>query len=66
MDGVRRWVRYQNLVVDASDFERLGQDFATETGLERRGPVGATEARLMAQRALVDYAVAWMEQHRTA
>jgi aminoglycoside 3-N-acetyltransferase len=45
VDGVRRWVRYQNLVGDASDFERLGQDFAAETGLERRGPVGATRAR---------------------
>jgi aminoglycoside 3-N-acetyltransferase len=66
LDGVCRWVRYQHLVGDASDFERLGQDFATETGQERRGPVGATRARLMAQWAVVDYAVAWMEQHRTA
>lgn len=66
VDGMRRWVRYQNLVGDASDFERLGQDFSAESGQERRGPVGATQARLMAQRAVVDYAVAWMEQHRTA
>jgi aminoglycoside 3-N-acetyltransferase len=66
VDGVRSWVRYQNLVGDASDFERIGQDFAAETGLERRGPVGATRARLMAQRAVVDYAAAWMEQDRTA
>jgi aminoglycoside 3-N-acetyltransferase len=66
VDGVRRWVRYQNLVGDASDFERLGQDFAVETGLERRSSVGASQTRLMGQRAVVDYAVAWMEQHRTA
>jgi aminoglycoside 3-N-acetyltransferase len=66
VDGMRRWVRYRNLVGDASDFERIGQDFASATGHERRGPVGATQARLMAQRAVVDYAVTWMEQHRTA
>jgi aminoglycoside 3-N-acetyltransferase len=65
VDGVRRWVRYRNLVGDASDFERIGQDFSAETGLEGRGPVGETEARLMGQRAVVDYAVTWMEQHRT-
>jgi aminoglycoside N3'-acetyltransferase len=51
---------------DASDFERLGQDFAAETGQEQHGPVGTTTARLMSQRAVVDHAVAWMEQHRTA
>jgi len=66
VDGIRRWVRYRKLAGDASDFERIGQDFAIETGPERRGPVGATQARLMAQRAVVDYAVTWMEQHRTA
>lgn len=65
-DGARRWVSYRKLVGDASDFERIGLDFAAETGLERRGPVGTTRARLMDQRAVVDYAVAWMEQHRTA
>jgi aminoglycoside 3-N-acetyltransferase len=65
VNGVRRWVRYQNLVGNASDFDRIGQDFSAKTGQERRGPVGATRARLMAQRAVVDYAVTWMEQHRT-
>jgi aminoglycoside 3-N-acetyltransferase len=66
VDGMRRWVRYRNLVGDASDFERIGQDFSAETGQEGRGPVGVTQARLMAQRAVVDYAVTWMEQHRIA
>jgi aminoglycoside 3-N-acetyltransferase len=65
VDGVRRWVHYRKLAGDASEFERLGQDFAAETGSERHGPVGATSARLMAQRTVVDDAVVWMEQHRT-
>ena len=65
VDGVRHWVRYQHLAGDASDFERIGGDFAADTGQERQGPVGATRARLMGQRAVVDYAVAWMEHHRT-
>jgi aminoglycoside 3-N-acetyltransferase len=65
VNGVRRRVRYRKLAGDAADFEQLGADFAVETGQERRGPVGATSARLMAQRAVVDYAVTWMERHRT-
>jgi len=46
------------------NFPRIGEAFAHETGLERRGQVALAEARLMPQHALVDYAVTWMEQHR--
>ncbi len=35
------------------------------TGLERRGPVGAGEDRLMPQRELVDYAIRWIGRHRS-
>jgi aminoglycoside 3-N-acetyltransferase len=47
-------------------WEGQGSPVLAETGHERRSPVGATQARLMRQRAVVDYAVAWMVQHRTA
>jgi aminoglycoside 3-N-acetyltransferase len=65
VDGERRWVAYEELDYDAADFGRLGAAFAAETGLERRGTVGAGEGRLMPQRELVDYAAHWIERHRT-
>jgi aminoglycoside 3-N-acetyltransferase len=65
VDGERRWVAYEELVIDDSDFKRLGDDFGA-TGAERRGPVGAGGARVMEQRAVVDFAVGWFADHRTA
>lgn len=64
MDGERRWVTFDDINVDASDFAILGEDFAQDTGLVRRGPVGYGDAMLAPVRPLVDYAVRWMEQHR--
>ncbi len=63
VDGVRRWVTYDVLDTNTDDFEALGRDCAA-AGLERSGPVGATTARLMSQRALVDFATDWFVQHR--
>jgi aminoglycoside 3-N-acetyltransferase len=65
-DGRRRWATFEMIDPDDSDFEMLGADFARETGLERAGPAGAGQARLMPQRALVDFGVAWLAGHRTA
>ena len=64
IDGQRRWVTYRDLEGQTNDFEQLGADFASDTGLERTGLVGNATSRLMPQRALVDYAVEWMERHR--
>jgi aminoglycoside 3-N-acetyltransferase len=66
VDGQRRWVTFEDIAWDDSDFARLGADFATDTGLERRGSVGAGEGILAPQAPMVDYAVAWMERFRTA
>lgn len=63
--GARRWVEYDDLDWDDSDFTRLGADFETETGAATVGPVGIGESRLMRQRTLVDYGVAWMERNRS-
>ncbi len=64
VDGVRRWVDVLDLDVDESDFPQLGETFARETGPVRSGPVGNAPALLMPQRALVNFAVQWMEAHR--
>jgi aminoglycoside 3-N-acetyltransferase len=63
VDGERRWVTYDDLEPDDSDFGRLGAAFAA-TGAELRGTVGAGTARLMRQRDVVDFAVTWMEANR--
>jgi aminoglycoside 3-N-acetyltransferase len=62
VDGERRWVEYVELADDTSLFEPLGKDFAAVTGLERVGPVGSGTARLMRQRALVDFGATWLSR----
>lgn len=66
VDGQRQWVTYEDWDAEAEDFERLGADFARETGLEGAGRVALAEARLMSQRAVVDYAARWLAQNRGA
>ena len=65
VDGERRWVEYEDASSDGADFEALGEDFARDVG-ERTGEVAMATARLFAQPALVDYAVTWLETHRSA
>ena len=43
---------------------QLGADFARETGLQREGQVASGRALLMPQRALIDYAIRWLERQR--
>lgn len=64
IDGERRWVEYETLEYNDDDFGQIGADFARDTGLERVGRVALAETRLMPQRALVDYAVNWIERNR--
>jgi aminoglycoside 3-N-acetyltransferase len=63
VDGTSGWVSYEELDVDGSDFAALGEAFAG-TGAERCAPVGAGTARLMRQREVVDFAVAWLPENR--
>lgn len=63
VDGVRRWVTYSTLEVDDHDFVDLGKDYEQESGLPVY-QVGGAEVRFFKQRPFVDWAAAWMEQHR--
>lgn len=60
---LRRWVEFEDLDIDSGDFERLGSDFE-ERGLAQTGSVAQGHARLMPQRALVDYAQRWIVENR--
>ena len=66
VDGERRWVRFTDTLPDDDDFAELGEDFARDTGLEQRGPLGWGDGRLMRVRAIVDYAAGWLTVHRSA
>lgn len=59
----RRWVQWDDVEPDASDFAALGAAWDA-TGATRIGRVGAGEARLMRQPELVAFAVGWLEAHR--
>jgi aminoglycoside 3-N-acetyltransferase len=65
VDGRREWRSVRDILYRAEDFPRIGADFE-ETGRVAVGRVGRATARLMRQRDLVDFAVAWMEKNRTA
>jgi len=64
-DGTSQWVTWTDVVEDEGDFEQLGADFEAAVGLSV-GRVGSATARLMPQRALVDFATTWIADHRPA
>jgi aminoglycoside 3-N-acetyltransferase len=65
VEGERRWVEFETLAFDESDFEILGCDF-DEAHPSFVHPLGAAHLRCFPQRLLVDFAVAWMERRRNA
>ena len=62
-DGTSRWSTWTDTVADAGDFERLGADFEAAVPISI-GPVGNATARLMSQRAAVEFGTAWIAAHR--
>ena len=66
MSGVGTWTTFENVDLDASDFERIGDAFVnSEAGnLVRRGRAGLADCELMPQREIVDFAIGWLEAHR--
>ncbi len=63
VDGERRWVEFEDVELDSSDFPQIGESFERESGT-RRARVGQAESLLVSQRALVDHAVEWMLENR--
>lgn len=64
IDGERRWVTYEDIDLDTDDFPQVKAAFE-RTGGVVTGTVGEGEAKRLSQRALVDFAVEWFEEHRT-
>lgn len=65
--GSRTWTTFEDIDVDASDFDRIGEDFlrSDEGKMVQHGKVGKANCQLMPQRAVVDFAVDWFEKNRT-
>jgi aminoglycoside 3-N-acetyltransferase len=62
-DGVGRWETWSEVAVDSGDFEQIGAAFE-QAGHVTVGPVGKATARLMSQRATVDFARYWIMRNR--
>ncbi len=62
-DGTSEWLSWVDVLEQEGDFEQVGADFDA-TGAVSTGPVGNATARLMSQRAVVDFATAWISSHR--
>ena len=64
-DGTSEWISWMDVLENSDDFEWIGAAFESAVGLSA-GRVGDAAARLMPQRALVDFATVWMAAHRPA
>ncbi|MFN8467783.1 MAG: AAC(3) family N-acetyltransferase [Caldilineaceae bacterium] len=63
VDGRRQWVEYEALLTDPDDFGEIGTAFDAAHNIAVR-QINAAPVRFFRQRLVVDFATAWMEQHR--
>ncbi len=64
VDGERKWVEFEDLHYDDSDFSQIESCLSKQPGLIRRGNVASGTAMLMSHRSVVDFATKWMEENR--
>ncbi|HKT06042.1 MAG TPA: AAC(3) family N-acetyltransferase, partial [Rugosimonospora sp.] len=60
----RRRYEYTDVDLDDGDFDRLGKHLEASDETVARGRVGGAQARLVAVRSAVDFAVRWMATYR--
>lgn len=63
VDGQQKWVEYEVFETYGDDFGPIGEAFDTAHQITVDKIAGA-EVRFFKQRAVVDFAVAWIEKHR--
>lgn len=63
VDGKRKWISYDTLEVDDSDFIEMGEAFEKEYDV-KKVKIGNCDARLIRQRDVVDFAVKYIEKTR--
>ena len=64
--GLRTWATFEDVDLDSSDFDRIGEDFLrSDAGkVVRQDKVGLASCQLMPQRDVVDFTVGWLEENR--
>lgn len=65
VDGRQHWVTYDDIELNEDDFPTIADAFVAAGGAERRAALGLGEVRSCRMRELVDFAVSWIEQHRS-
>ncbi len=65
VNGESQWVWFEDVNTDADDFGTLGEAF-NQTPHIRRGKVAQADVLFFRQRAAVDFAIEWLETHRSA
>ena len=61
VQGRRQWASWDDIDLDSTEFPDLGAAF-DRTGNVHRGPVGNADARLLRQRAVVDFGTEWLTE----
>lgn len=65
VDGEREWIQWEDIDFDDGDFTDCGMAFEhNHPAAFNRGCVGTGDAKLFAQRPLVDFAAEWFESNR--
>ena len=64
--GVRTWTTFEDINLDDSDFELIGDAFVNSDAgnAVHCGKVGLADCQLMPQREFVDFAVDWIQENR--
>lgn len=63
-NGERVWKTYDDIELDSDPFTGIGKEFEEKLGVTT-GRVGASMAKRFKMRQAVDFAKAWLEEHRT-
>lgn len=58
--GKRKWVTFEDLVLDSDDFLEIGKAYEESEDKVSKGKIGYAQSTLIPQRGLVDFAVKWM------
>jgi len=62
-EGISRWMKYRDVVLDDGEFEIIGKSLEDKITVPI-GPVGNAPSRLLPLRCVVDFAVDWLAAHR--
>jgi len=63
IDNERKWIEWKELNLNSGDFEQLGTDFESKINYIP-GKIGLAEARLLSQRAIIDFSIEWFTKNR--